>query len=106
MQQLFTIEVAAKLILEGPAARPRLIEVQTSLQVSENMNQSAYFDASGILSPTGHKVSMNALVQGLIATIKGAHAIGYGNEVQHLEWVIAELGRAFAAPSDISHATS
>jgi len=57
--------------------------------------------ADGMPNKKGVKASTQGLLNGLVSMIKYAHASGYWDSVEHLNYIIAYLEKGFAQPADV-----
>jgi len=74
--------------------------VEVQLVHNNADSQPTPFEIEGIPTIYGYKILSQTFIHGIIANIKGSHEAGYWNEVEHIKWVIDELGRAFANPTN------
>ena len=103
----FKILAATKIILEklDSNENPFLREISIDLKVDKKLEQSFFFNENGTINKEGSKMFTDTLIQGLIANIKNCNTQNYRNEVEHLGYIISELGRGFADSTGIVSTT-
>lgn len=74
----------------------------TYMELSPNLDRTAYFDKNDLLTHTGTKALTNTLVQGLVGNIHQSHQRGQMDSAEHLRYIIAELERGFIAQVTVS----
>jgi hypothetical protein len=93
----FSFEARSILVMEHEPGMQssRLVETQFNLDVSDNLDKSAYLTEDDIPTKEGHRMLTNVLVQGLISNIHVAHKKGYRNDSEHIRYIKDELQRGF-----------
>ncbi len=69
--------------------------VEFSLEMSGNLQRSAYLDKEGQPTTLGVHAITSCFIHGLSANIHYAHQSGMRDSAEHLRYIIAELERAF-----------
>jgi len=101
----FKILAATEIVLEklDTNENPFLREISIDLKVDKKLEQDFFFNENGTINKEGSKMFTDTLIQGLIANIKNSQTQNYRDEVEHIKYVISELGRGFAeSPESIS----
>jgi hypothetical protein len=102
MKAIAFFEGVSRVTVEHEKGAPssKLKKVEIRLEVSKNQDRSVFFDGTGAMRKAAMKPLTQSLLQGLVANVKNAHAKGWWNEVEHMKYIVDELGRAFATPTD------
>lgn len=97
----------AKITLECEkgAQRSTLVATDLRLEISGNLDRSRYIDGAGLPRKDALKPITQALLQGLIVNMRMGAAKGWWKEGEHMEYVFAELQRAFVTPGNVSEST-
>jgi len=74
----------------------KLLKCDFFLELSENLDKKAHVGNDDLPNAGGVKPLTQSFIQGIIGNIHFANERGYWNEVEHLRYVIDELGRSFA----------
>jgi len=102
MSETFKIKSESILTLKfGDDGRTKLVSSSVYLSVDIRLDPAPYFQDNQELSHEGYKAITNGFIQGLHGSILGANKLGSWNEIEHLEFIIAELKRAVFTPADI-----
>lgn len=106
MKHICTIEGKSRLTLEFEpgSKKSKHLQTQVALQVSGSLDASKYTD-DGQVTQLGLPLLVYTYIQGLVACIHVGRAQGWRNDVEHLQYIIAELTRGFAENVDISAGT-
>lgn len=99
----FSFEAKVVLTLEHKKGMSTSTHVATdfNLDVIGKLDRKQYLDEDGLPTEAGSKALSNVLIQGLVGNIHLAHEKGFRDSVEHLEWIISELGRGFATSASI-----
>ncbi len=95
MIHTFTVITKMRLEPDDNGTTSSLDSVDLRLEVSKNMDKKVYLERD-LPTKEAIKPITATLIQGLTVNIKMAHAKGWWNEVEHIKYIIDELGRAFA----------
>lgn len=82
--------------------KPTLQTVDIEIGLDEQVDESMYRLPDTNLTKEGCNVATQCFIQGAIANVKYAHALGYRDESEHLRYIVAELERAFVANADVN----
>lgn len=93
----YTYQVITTLELEFDPEKNRSMMKSCDLFLNcDEQNEKFWKDENGIPNAEGTQAQSLALVQGLSASIHGAHQLGIRDSAEHLRFVISELERSFA----------
>jgi hypothetical protein len=92
-----SIGVAAVLHLKVDKDLDKVIHdgLDFALELSDNLDESAYFEKDGKLKEEGIKAVTNVLVQALLGNIHSGHQNKKYDSAEHLRFIIKELERGF-----------
>lgn len=101
-QQKAYFEGRARLHLkqEPGAKTSQASHTDIRLETSSNVNKQVYYDGQGNMRQPALKPLTQTFIQGLIANVKYGHDRGWWNESEHMRYIIDELGRSFATPTE------
>lgn len=93
-----SFEVVSRLYLDAKPGKTRgkHLRTEVSLSMSNNVDHELYTDGDGYPNSSGSEAITGVLVQALILNIHKSHKEGFRNDVEHLRFIIDELGRGFA----------
>lgn len=100
MKYFFIASSKVELSVTADGKNSNLDAIKFNLKVSDNLDKSRYLK-DNLPHKDGLKATSVAFVQGLIGNIKLAHKQGVWDEVRHIEWIIAELGKGFATIAEV-----
>jgi len=103
MNKICVIEALARIYLVPKKEGSTLERAEFTFSVSTNMDKSKYMDPDEKPTKAGSHAITQAFIQGLAANVKFAHAEGFRDEVEHMNYIIAELGRSFATQASVEH---
>lgn len=69
------------------------------IELSGNIDRDVYLDGKGLPRKAAMNITTQALVLGLICHVKVCVSKGWITNQEAMEYIISELGRAFAAPT-------
>lgn len=92
-----SFDIECKLILDYIERKNRANHLMTelTLNISDNLDRTMYFDKDGYPTKEGAQCVTNVLVQGLLLNIHKLHNDGLRDSAEHLRWIISELERGF-----------
>lgn len=86
---------------EKDNTKAKHIHTKFTLDISKNLDPSAYNDPSGLPTKNGCNAITQTLIQGLLGNIHTAHQQGYRDSAEHLRYIISKLEEGFIQVPDI-----
>ena len=95
----FSLEGKVVVVFEHTkgATSSKHVSTDFNLDVSQNLDESHYFNKDGLPNKNGTKALTQSFVQGLIGNIHNAHNQRYWDSAEHLRYIIAELEKGVFA---------
>ena len=86
-------------------SRSKHVETKFNLSLSPNLDPTQYFGEDGLVKGEGIKALTNVFIQGLVGNIHLGHKNGSWNDVEHLNYIIEQLGKGFAEIGEVGEGT-